>query len=126
MTGLVATAALTVSTQGAAAQRLSEEPRTWSVPYVALAGAFTLALWIDAAQTRDALRRGYAEANPVLGPHPSEGQVNTYTALAGLTVLGAASAAPPRLRPWLLGAALAVETYAIAGNVRAGIAMRFP
>jgi hypothetical protein len=115
-----------MSTQWAAAQRVSDEPHSWSMPYVALAGAFTVALWIDAAQTRDALRRGYAEANPVLGPHPSEGQVNTYTAVAGLTVLGVAAAAPPRLRPWLLGAALAVETYAIAGNVHAGIAMTFP
>jgi hypothetical protein len=122
----LAVAALAMSPRGAAAQRLSPDARSWSVPYLAIAGAFTVALWIDAAQTREALGRGYTELNPVLGPHPSAGRVNTYTAVAGLTVLGTAAAAPPRLRPWLLGAALAVETLAIAGNVHAGIAMKFP
>ena len=63
---------------------------------MALAGAFVVALAIDAAQTRSIAQggwQGYREMNPILGPHPSVGQVNTYTAVAGLTVLGAAALA---------------------------------
>ena len=96
---------------------------------MALAGAFVVALAIDAAQTRGLAQRGwqsYSETNPILGPRPSVGQVNTYTAVAGLSVLGAAAVVPARVRPWLLGAALAVETFTIAGNLRQGIALRFP
>lgn len=108
------------------AQRTSQADRSWSAPHIALASAFSLALWIDAAQTRAAMGQGYRETNPLLGSHPSPGQVNTYTALAHLTVLGAAAALPARLRPWLLGAALAVETFTIAGSIREGVALRLP
>ncbi len=124
--GCVAAAALAGPPRWAAAQRLAVVERSWSPSYVALAGAFAVALWIDAAQTRQAVRRGYEELNPVLGSHPSAGQINTYTAVAGLTVLGAAAVAPRRARPWLLCAALALETLAIAGNARAGLAVTFP
>src|SRR2546422_939464 len=133
--------ALAVVPAAAAAQRLAPPPPTlhvgatiparvsWRASDVALAGAFVVALAIDAAQTRGLAQRGgqsYSETNPILGPRPSVGQVNTYTAVAGLSVLGAAAVVPARVRPWLLGAALAVETFTIAGNLRQGIALRFP
>jgi hypothetical protein len=52
--------------------------------------------------------------------------VNSYTTLAGLGVLGAAAVAPPRLRPWLLGAAIAVQALTIGSSVRQGLPIRFP
>jgi len=133
--------ALAVVPAAAAAQRLAPPLPTlhvgatiparvsWRASDVALAGAFVVALAIDAAQTRSIAQggwQGYREMNPILGPHPSVGQVNTYTAVAGLTVLGAAAVVPARVRPWLLGVALAVETFTIAGTVRQGVALRFP
>ena len=102
---------------------------SWRASDVALAGAFAVALAIDAAQTRGLAQRGwqsYSETNPILGPHPSVGRVNTYTAVAAVTVLGVASVVPRRVRPWLLAAALAVETFTIAGNARHGVALKFP
>ncbi len=123
---MTALAALTATPARAGAQRATRADRPWSAPHIALASAFSLALWIDAAQTRAAMARGYRETNPILGPHPSAGQVNTYTALAHLTVLGAAAALPARVRPWLLGAALAVETFTVAGSIREGVAIRLP
>ena len=102
---------------------------SWTPAHTALASAFIVTLLIDAAQTRSLARRGWVdfrEANPLLGPRPSVGRVNSYTALAGLSVLGAAAAAPPRLRPWLLGAAVAVQLFTIQGSVRQGIPIRFP
>lgn len=102
---------------------------SWSASDIVLAGAFTTTLLLDAGQTRGLARggwEGYSEANPLLGPHPSVGRINVYTAVAGLTVLGVAAAVPARARPWVLGAALAVEALTVARNAREGIAITFP
>jgi len=102
---------------------------SWTPSHTALATAFLVTLLIDAGQTRELARQGWVgfrESNPLLGERPSVGRVNSYTALAGLSVLGAAAAAPPRLRPWLLGAAIAVQAFTIQSSVRQGIPIRFP
>lgn len=102
---------------------------SWNRSHTALAGAFVVTLLMDAAQTRDLARRGwpgFREGNPLLGDRPSVGQVNTYTALAGLSVLGAAAALPPRVRPWLLGAAIAVQALTVGSSVQNGLRIRFP
>ncbi|HYT71522.1 MAG TPA: hypothetical protein VEK78_09075 [Gemmatimonadales bacterium] len=102
---------------------------TWRATDIALAGGFTAALLIDAGQTRGLARggwRNWRETNPLLGPRPSVGRINTYTAVAGLAVLGVAAVVPARVRPWLLGAALAVETFTVAGTARRGVAIRLP
>ena len=101
----------------------------WSATDVTLASAFAAALLMDAGQTRGLARggwRGWRETNPILGPRPSVGQLDTYTAVTGLAVLGAAAAVPARVRPWLLGAAFAVEAFTIAGTVQRGVAIRLP
>jgi hypothetical protein len=100
----------------------------WSRRDIALAGGFTAALLIDAAQTRRLAAGGwrdFQESNPILGKRPSVGQVNTYTAVTGLTVLGVAAAVPKRARPWVLGVALAVETYTLAAMSHRGVAITF-
>src|SRR2546428_8916820 len=97
---------------------------SWTPAHTALASAFLVTLLIDAAQTRELARHGWVdfrEANPLLGPRPGVGRVNSYTALAGLSVLGAAVAAPPRPRPRLLGAAVAGPPFPIQGRGRPGI-----
>jgi hypothetical protein len=99
----------------------------WSRRDLALAGGFAAALLLDAAQTRRLARTGwrdYEESNVILGPSPSVGQVNTYTALSALTVFGIAALAPKRVRPWVLGTALAVEVVALAMMSREGVAIR--
>jgi hypothetical protein len=100
----------------------------WRPSEVALAGGFAAALLVDAAQTRRLARSGWRdwrETNPILGPRPSVGRVNTYTAVVGLAVLGVAAAAPKRARPGILGVALAVEVYTLAAMSRAGVAITF-
>jgi hypothetical protein len=102
---------------------------SWDRSHTTLAGAFLVTLLMDAAQTRNLARRGWAgfrEANPLLGDRPTVGQVNTYTAFAAVSVLGAAAALPPRVRPWLLGAAIAVQVFTVAGSVQKGLPIRFP
>src|SRR2546427_11624748 len=69
---------------------------SWTSSHTALASAFLVTLLIDAAQTRQLAREGwigFRESNPLLGERPSVGRVNSYTTLAGLSVLGAAAAA---------------------------------
>jgi hypothetical protein len=103
--------------------------RSWNPSHIALASAFTVALLVDAAQTRALAREGwpgFRETNPLLGPYPSVGRVNSYTVVAGLSVLAAAAAAPPRIRSWLLGAALVVEALTVRGSVQRGLPLRFP
>src|SRR6266576_264957 len=139
--GLLAAAAVGGWLTPLAAQKASRGPSLRAASYIyltpnpylgsltALASAFLVTLLIDAAQTRELARegwQGFRESNPLLGERPSVGRVNSYTALAGLTVLGVAAAAPPRLRPWLLGAAVAVQLFTIQGSVRQGIPIRFP
>jgi len=102
---------------------------SWTPSHTALASAFLVTLMIDAAQTRQLARQGWVdfrESNPLLGERPSVGRVNSYTALAGLSVLGAAAVLPPRVRPWLLGAAIAVQAFTIRGSLRQGLPIRFP
>jgi hypothetical protein len=100
----------------------------WRPRDVALASGFTVALLVDAAQTRRLAQSGwrdYHETNPILGPRPSVGRVNTYTAVVGLTVLGVAAAVPKRARPWVLGVALAVEACTLAAMSQRGVAITF-
>ena len=101
----------------------------WTRTEVALAAGFTTALLMDAGQTKGLARGGWTthrEANPLLGPTPSVARINVYTAVAGLTVLGAAAALPARVRPWFLGAAFVLEALTVARNARAGISIRIP
>jgi hypothetical protein len=101
---------------------------SWRSRDLALASGFTAALLLDAAQTRRLARSGwrdYHETNPILGPRPSVGRVNTYTAVVGLTVLGVAAAVPKRAPPWVLGVALAVEACTLAAMSQRGVAITF-
>ncbi|HKW42411.1 MAG TPA: hypothetical protein VJN39_14270 [Gemmatimonadales bacterium] len=105
------------------------ERASWNQTHTVLASAFVVTLLIDAAQTRELARHGWSgfrESNPLLGDRPTVGQVNAYTAIAGLSVLGAAAALPPKVRPWLLGAAIAVQAFTVAGSVQKGLPIRFP
>jgi len=101
---------------------------SWSSRDLVLSSGFTAALLVDAAQTRRLAQGGWAdyrESNPVLGPRPSVGRVNTYTAVVGLTVLGVAAVAPKRARPWVLGVALVVEACTLAAMSQRGVSITF-
>src|SRR3989440_12180706 len=100
---------------------------SWTQTDLALASAFTMALLVDAGQTRWLAKGGwheFRETNPILGSRPTVGPLNTYTAISGVVVVGAAAAAPPRVRPWLLRAAAALQSVTIAATVQQGIAIR--
>lgn len=100
---------------------------SWSATDLGLAGGFLAFLWVDAAQTRSIARNnwaGFYESNPILGPRPSVGQINSYTAAAAVTTLSVAALLPARARRWWLLGAIAVETFAVTATTRSGIALR--
>jgi len=100
---------------------------SWSATDVGLAGGFLAMLWVDAAQTRSIARNnwaGFYESNPILGPRPNVGQINSYTAAAAVTTLGVAALLPARARRWWLIGAIAVEAFAVTATTRSGIALR--
>jgi len=67
---------------------------SWSPAEIALGGSFIAALWVDRRQTRAATAAGVRESSPIIGPHPSAGQIDTYTVLYSLVTLGTATIAP--------------------------------
>ena len=100
---------------------------SWSATDIGLAGSFLAILWVDAAQTRSVARgnwKGFHEANPIIGPRPTVGQINAYSAAAAVTTLGVAAVLPARARRWWLIGALAIEAYAVTGTTSSGISLR--
>ena len=89
---------------------------SWSATDLGLAGGFLTLLWVDASQTRSLARtnwKGFSEANPLLGRKPSEGQINTYTAVVAVTTLGIAQALRPKAHRWWLGAVVALQAFTV-------------
>ncbi len=60
---------------------------SWSAVEITLGGMFVATLWVDRKQTRAATEAGVRESSPIIGPHPSAGQIDTYAALYSLAHL---------------------------------------
>lgn len=98
----------------------------WSRADLAWQGLFVATAAVDWGQTLDLIERpGYWERNPILGEHPSRGEVNAYFVL-GLTAhtVIADRLSGPHRRWWQAGWVL-VELVVIAGNQGRGIEVRF-
>jgi hypothetical protein len=102
-------------------QNLNSVERTMMLTSAAL-------IVVDWGQTTDFRARGNKEANPILGPYPSQGRVNTLIGL-GLASNLLVSRIPwrvPRMVIWSM--VLLGETYAVthnAGMPKSGISFKF-
>jgi hypothetical protein len=102
-------------------QNLTSVERTMMVTSSAL-------IVVDWGQTTSFRSRGNMEGNPILGPYPSQGRVNTLIGL-GLASNLLVSRIPwrvPRMLIWSM--VLVGETYAVthnAGMPHAGMSFRF-
>lgn len=90
-----------------------------------LVSAATMGILVDWAQTRQALRQGWGERNPILGSHPSDGKLAVYNVLAIASTVSLGALLPSRWRTAWLGGVAIVEVFAIAGNARLGLHIGF-
>lgn len=93
---------------------------------VALAVSASVLLLIDRGMTEHALRHGRGEANPIIGPRPSVGQLNTYIAAVGVAQLAAGLLLHEAgARNFLWGTSTLLEVTAISWSVSLKIPIRF-
>ena len=99
----------------------------WERTDYALAGAALAALAVDWGQTRYIAKNTHQfnETNPVLGPTPSTGKVDTYFLGAMVGTVAIAHLLPGDWRQLFLTGTLAVELGAISQNRSIGIKMAF-
>ena len=95
---------------------------TW---YEAAYIALTVCDWRQAHDIISRSNEGHSEANPILGPHPSHGEINI---LIPLTIIAHAFFAykldQPYRRAWQIGWS-GVEIWAVNHNYHAGLNIRF-
>lgn len=99
----------------------------WTTGEKAWLAASAAAMVIDWRQTRviAANPREYYEHNPILGSHPSVGQVDVYIAASAAAVVLIAHVLPHGWRTaWLIGTT-AVEAGCIVNNARIGIGVQW-
>ena len=83
---------------------------------------------IDWAQTRDIARNpreGRKESNPILGPAPSVGEVNSYFMATGLGHLAISYLLPSNPRFMWQGFTITIEAFVIGHNYSAGVGFDF-
>lgn len=78
---------------------------------------------VDWSQTRRAGALGYVEHNPLIDVG-NAGQVNRYFIATPILQYLIADALPGSVRPWFLGASLAVEVGSVAHNRHVGLSVR--
>lgn len=123
MRSILATALLTTACSAYA----DDYFRDWRrVDSVLLVSAETL-LVADWGQTHHVARHPdeHLENNPVLGSHPSSGDVDRYFAVATLGTAIAAALLPPKPRRWFLGGVVVLEAVVVARNYRLGIRFEY-
>ena len=95
----------------------------WSAQAVVMQGIGTGLHVVDWGTTRDMVGRGYPdrmyEQNPILGKHPTMGEVDVYNVLTIMGAVVLTDYLPPSWRPWWLGGYIAVEGYCAHNNLSA-------
>jgi hypothetical protein len=114
MRGLLLIAALVGQPQAPVSHR-------WTPANVVVASSAAIGLLVDWAQTRQALRRGWEEGNPVLGPHPTAVRLTAYNFVALQTVASVGAALPSRWRTLWYAAVTLVQTVSVTRNASLGL-----
>lgn len=112
--------ATTVATPAIAADEWTDAQVTKAVALATLTAA-------DWAQTRNIASHPvrWHETNPLLGEHPSVGEVDRHFALSAMVGAAALHALPSRYRDMALNAGLVIEGTCVANNLRLGIGIKF-
>lgn len=78
---------------------------------------------VDWAQTRKIAKNPdrYSENNPILGSHPSTGEVDAYFLTCAVAHTAVAMALPPKYREWWQYVFIGVEAVAVGHNMSIGL-----
>jgi hypothetical protein len=108
------------------------EPRPWSQQDIMLEAATITVLALDRGQTHrissappETPGTYRYETNPILGKHPSTGQINIYFAAVALLHIYIVDQLPPKWRPYFQIGTIAVEAAVIHDNYQQGLNIRF-
>jgi len=112
---------------GSAQSQCSAPSRRLTGTDYALLATSTTLLAADWLTTVDYVRRGSRarELNVFLGPRPSVGRLNTYTALSAIANLSVARISKPSLRRAVWIVVSAVETRVVLHNLSIGYQLNF-
>ena len=98
----------------------------WRPEHKVLAATAVTLLLIDHFTTVDAIRRGgFRESNPLLGPRPSVGRLNTFTALEIAAELGIGALLPDRARTIWFAVLTGMEFGYVWHNFMIGLNLNF-
>jgi hypothetical protein len=92
-----------------------------------LLGAAIGLLVIDWGQTRAIATEPdrFRERNPILGEHPSRGEVDRYFALSVAATAGLSYVLPDPYRTWFLTGVVVLEASAVINNHQLGVKVSF-
>jgi hypothetical protein len=99
----------------------------WETTDVVFEGVYLTLHAVDWGQTLDIASRGdrYHERNPLLGRHPTRGEVNTYFALTAAAHVALAHWLEPPYRAYFQLFTIALEASVTAANYRIGLRTAF-
>lgn len=98
----------------------------WTKEQKVMQGASIVLRTMDWGTTLDMVDRPeYYEANPVLGKHPSKGNINTYFAASMLLNYVLADYLPSKTRTYWLGLNIAISAVCVGNNYNIGLRMNF-
>ena len=83
-------------------------------------GVYAVLHLMDYRQTSNIDNEGGRELNPILGSHPTQGDINIYFLLTGLAVVGAACLFDEPYRGWFLSAEIGIKSATVYWNYRMG------
>ncbi len=103
------------------------KPDPWTTDQILLQTASTTLGIIDWGTTLDIASNPdeYWEINPVLGKHPSRGEVNRYFAASVLSKILITHLLPSKYRKWWLGLNIGISGYMVKNNYKIGLKMDF-
>ena len=99
----------------------------WSNQDYILHGVFTVLTAVDMMQTLKIAREpdDYYERNPILGRHPSEGEVVGYFAAAWVAKTLVVHVLPAEWRPYAQAVAISVSLGCVVNNFSIGLGFGF-
>jgi hypothetical protein len=100
---------------------------TWKTQDILREVAWQTVHVIDWGQTLEIARHpeDYHEINPIMGKHPSVGNVNVYMGLSSIGHLAVSYVLPPKIRPYWQYLTIVTSGACVINNFNIGLGVKF-